>query len=216
MQTLMAERKLKTTERNDITTQRDASRDRLTVLQNQEKSLRAEMKFSTIDEIDRQIRDLEQRQARTTMSLNDEKKIIKDINSLRQSKKSVSAIGDIKENIEKEKTNRTLLDKRITDKNIELKAINERIDVAKAELDVLNKDNADKDQIPALRRTQQECREQIQVKFDTVRALKTEFKKKEENYNKYLNEVNAKKREARKIEDEKRRKEQEEEKRKEE
>lgn len=197
MQSLIAERKQMMAERNELTAQRDASRDKLVAYQNQEKAMRAEMKFSSIEAIDNQIRELEQRQARTTMSLNDEKKIIKDIKTLQQSKRTVATIAELKENMEREKTTRSVFDKKITDKNIELKDVNDRITAQRNVLDALNKDSADRDAVPNLRKAQLECREQIQEKFNAVRALKAEFKKSEDVYYAHLAEVNAKKREAR-------------------
>jgi uncharacterized coiled-coil DUF342 family protein len=198
MKTLIAERNQLNAEKNEITAARDAVRDRLTSLINNEKSMKADLKFSSVEAIDSQIRELEQRQSRSSMTLNEEKKLIKDIHNLQISKKTVAAISDLKENIEKEKTSRTDYDRRITEKNAELKLVNDRIVTQRAVLDNLNKDTTDgRDAIPNLRKTQTECREQVQEKFAQIKVLKAEFKKAEEVYNVFLAELAAKKREAR-------------------
>jgi uncharacterized coiled-coil DUF342 family protein len=197
MQGLIAEKKLKMAEREELTNSRDASRDRVNAMVNNEKNMRAELKFASVEAIDRQIRELEQRQSRTTMSLNDEKKLVKDIKALQLSKKTVAAVEELKVSIEREKSVRNALDVSLNERNAELKLINDRLTAQKAVLDNLNKDAADKDAIPALRRTQNECREKISEKYQAIRELRTEFKKAEDAYAAHLAELNARKREQR-------------------
>jgi uncharacterized coiled-coil DUF342 family protein len=197
MQGLIAEKKLKMAEREELTNSRDASRDRVNAMMNNEKNMRAELKFSSVEAIDRQIRELEQRQSRTTMSLNDEKKLVKDIKALQLSKKTVAAVEELKVSIEREKSVRNALDISLNERNAELKILNDRLTAQKAILDNLNKDAADKDAIPALRRTQNECREKISEKYQAIRDLRAEFKKAEDAYAAQLAEINARKREQR-------------------
>lgn len=213
MKTLMAERSRLMAERTEITSRRDASRDKFNALVNSEKAMRTDLKFASVEAIDGQIRELERKQARTTMTLNEEKKLVKDIHSLQMSKKSVGALAELKANVEREKAARMELDRRITEKNVELKSVNDRMTAQRAVLDALNKDSTEKDVIPALRREQTEAREQAEAKYNSIKALRAEFKKKEDVWNVFQAELAAKRKEQRQkeleakaIEDEARRK----------
>jgi uncharacterized coiled-coil DUF342 family protein len=196
MKNLMAERNRLMAERQEITTQRDASRDKLNALINSEKAMRSDMKFASVEAIDSQIHELEMRQARTSMSLNDEKKLVKEIHNLQMSKKTVGALSELKASLEREKSNRLELDRRITEKNVELKSVNDRTSAQRAVLDALNKETTEKDIIPALRKEQTEAREQAEAKYHSIKALRAEFKKKEDAWNAYQAELAIKRKEA--------------------
>lgn len=197
MKILMTERNRLMAERQEITVSRDACREKLNALINSEKAMRHDMKFSSVEAIDSQIRELELRQARTTMSLNDEKKLVKDIHNLQMSKKTVGALSELKAGVEKEKSNRMELDRRITEKNVELKAVNDRTTAQRAVLDALNKEtSSEREVIPSLRKEQAEAREQAEAKYHSIKALRAEFKKKEDAWNVFQAELVAKRKEA--------------------
>lgn len=209
----MAERSRIMAERNEITASRDASRDKFNALVNNEKAMRQDMKYASVEAIDSQIRELEMRQARTSMSLNDEKKLVKDIHNLQMSKKTVGALADMKAGLDREKSARLELDRRITEKNVELKSVNDRTTAQRAILDALNKDTTERDMIPALKKEQAEAREQAEAKYLSIKALRAEFKKKEDSWSALQAELAVKRKEARQkeleakaIEDEARRK----------
>ena len=197
LKALTAERNRVLAERTEITSSRDACRDKLNALINNEKAMRHDMKFSSVEAIDSQIRELELRQARTTMSLTDEKKIVKDIHNLQMSKKTVGALADMKADVERQKSNRLELDRRITEKNVELKAINDRMTAQRNLLDSLNKEPSERDTLPSLRKEQTEAREQAEAKYNSIKALRAEFKKKEDAWNTFQNELAQKRKEAR-------------------
>lgn len=196
MKALIAERGRLLAERADITVSRDACRDKLNAMVNNEKAMRHDLKFASVEAIDNQIRELELRQARTSMSLTDEKKLVKDIHNLQMSKKSVGALSELKAGVEREKSNRLELDRRITEKNVELKAVNDRTTAQRAQLDALSKEPTERDNIPALRREQVEAREQAEAKYNSIKALRAEFKKKEDAWNVFQAELTAKRKEA--------------------
>lgn len=197
MQGLISEKKQVLNERNALGQSRDAARDKINAKINAEKAARAELKFSNVESIDSQIRELETRQARTTMSLNDEKKIIKDIKALQQSKKTVTELSNMKTAIDLLKTEKAAIDKSYNDKNQELKVLNDRLTAHREVMDSLNKDNADnRDIIPSLRNKMTELREQTNVKYQQMKTLRAEFKVQEDAYYAYLAEEKARKKEA--------------------
>jgi uncharacterized coiled-coil DUF342 family protein len=213
MKIQMTERNKLMSERNDITASRDLCRDKLNAMMNDEKAMRHDLKFASVEAIDSQIRELELRQARTSMSLNDEKKLVKDIHNLQMSKKSVGVLSELKAGVEREKSNRLELDRRITEKNVFLKVVNDKTTAQRAQLDALGKEPSERDNIPALRKEQTDCRAEAETKYNSIKALRAEFKKQEDAWNVFQTELNQKRKEARQkeidakaIEDETRRK----------
>jgi len=74
VQKLYNEKKQVSIEKAQIMASRDAARSSLNARIAQEKQLRGEIKFSSLDAIESQIKELERRQATMSMSLSDEKK----------------------------------------------------------------------------------------------------------------------------------------------
>ena len=77
IQKLFEEKKRLTAEKTQAMASRDATRESLTTHINTEKSLKLECKFNSIEAIETHIRALETKQATTSMSLQEEKKIIR-------------------------------------------------------------------------------------------------------------------------------------------
>lgn len=103
----------------------------------------------------------------------------------------------MKADVERQKSNRLELDRRITEKNVELKAINDRMTAQRNLLDSLNKEPSERDTLPSLRKEQTEAREQAEAKYNSIKALRAEFKKKEDAWNTFQNELAQKRKEAR-------------------
>jgi hypothetical protein len=193
---------------------RDSARASLNARINQEKQLRGEIKFSSMDAIDSQIKDLETRQATTSMTLNDEKKIIKDIKALQLSKKTVQTLADLKIAIEREKETTRNMEKLFAEKSNLFKDVNERINAQKAIVENLKKDSSDvREVIPSLRQQEKELLDSKNEKHQAIRNLRNDFKKGEDAYYVFLREDKARKLvekqkefEARKVEDEEKRK----------
>jgi len=214
IQKLYAEKKQLSAEKAQMIAARDSARESLNNRINQEKQLRGELKYNSLEAIDREIKELETRQARTSMSLNDEKKIIKDIKTLQQSKKTVQAIADIKATIDREKEAMSASEKFFHEKSGQLKALNDKITTQRAVLDNMNKESAEhQNVVPGLRKQEQEFLGLKNDKYQQIRNLRNEFKKAEDAYYVYLKEEKNRKREAkekemaaRKIEEEERQK----------
>jgi hypothetical protein len=197
MQTLIAEKKNIQNEKNILSAARDAARDKIADSQNAEKAARADLKFESVEAIDKQIRDLETRQARTTMSLQDEKKIIKDIKNLQLSKRSLAAIADMKTEIAKSRAAKEEIEKSLSEKMSALKNVNDRINAQRDILDAFNKDNStSKDQIPALRKRQNDIRSAVTEDLKKIKTLRNEFKTAMDAFYAQLQEERARQKEA--------------------
>lgn len=214
LQKLYSEKNKLNGERSQLTASRDALKDALLKRTNEEKALRAEIKNSNLDYIENQINELETRQKTTSMSLQDEKKIIKDIKTLQQTKKTVLLLADLKAAIHREKEVKSAADKVCSDKIEEIHALNEQIAAQKAVLDEFTKGPANqKESFPALKQQEKEIIIAKQEKYGAIQKLKVEFKKAEDLYYQYLKEekkrkmeIRQKEIEARKLEEEEKQK----------
>lgn len=196
LQQLINERKQLLDEKNLLSTQRDTARDRINAKMNEEKNARSELKFSNIESIESQIRELEARQARTTMSLNDEKKILKDIHNLQMSKKTVASLADMKAAIELLKQQKSEIDRKFAEKSNQVKSVSERITAQRALLEGMTKDNSqNREAIPNLRTRQTEIKKEVDQKYQEIKTLRQEFKAKEEEFYAALAEERQRKKE---------------------
>ena len=186
--------------RLEIVTNRDAAKAVLDDQIAQEKALRAELTYSSAQEIDAKIKELETRQSTTSMSLAAEKLIIAEIKKLQQMKKSVSSISGLREVIEREKAQRTIWDKQYSQTMAAVKALGDQIDQQRAVLDAITKNCANAaggDSFATLKQKQNDIRDEINKKTQAIKDLRNEFKQKEDLYYKGIKEERQKQKEER-------------------
>ena len=147
-----------------------------------EKQLRAELNYSSVEEIDKKIRDLERKQATTSMTLNLEKQIMKDIKALQQSKKSVAALKEIKDLIDKEKIQRAIWDKQYTEKMAVIKVVSDRLKEQKTVLEKLTVDTEGTESFPDLKKKVNDLREEMNSKYQIIKEIRLAYKKQEDVY----------------------------------
>jgi hypothetical protein len=180
-------------EKTTLSTARDAARDKINARINEEKNARSELKFNNLASIESQIRELEARQARTTMSLQDEKKILKDIHQLQMSKKTVATLADMKAAIELLKQQKIEIDRNFNEKSGQVKNVNERITAQRAVLEGLTKDNSEqREALPALRQEFKAKEEAFYLALAEERQRKKEQKQKEIEAKKAADEARRK------------------------
>mmetsp|Transcript_9845 Transcript_9845/g.16344 ORF Transcript_9845/g.16344 Transcript_9845/m.16344 type:complete len:472 (+) Transcript_9845:76-1491(+) len=180
MSKLMDNKKNLHAEKNAIEARREASHKKITAGQDKEKAARAEIKFGSVDAIDKKIKELETRQARTSMSLTEEKNLVKEIKTLNLSKKGFAALVELKAVTDRERALKSGIDKELTQKNIELKGVYKEIDAQKAVLDALNKSSLESSKhLPAFKKRQEELRAQIETANAAVKTLREQIKEKE-------------------------------------
>jgi hypothetical protein len=214
LQVLIKEKKHFLDEKNILSTARDAARDKINLRMNEEKIARSELKFHNLESIQSQIRELEARQARTTMSLQEEKKILKDIHNLEMSKRTVTTLLEMKSVIESLKQEKVEIDRKFSEKSLKVKEISDQITTQRAVLEELNKGNLEnREVLPSLRGRLGEIKREMEEKYQLIKIMRAEFKVKEEGYYIALAEERQRKKEqkqmeieAKKIADEARRK----------
>ena len=135
-------------EKKKLKAQLDQAKNQTDKISKEKKDARSNIKFSSAEEIDAAIEKLKRKQETTTMSLNEEKKIIKEIDALQNSKRFVAdmknkdaAMLDIKEQ-------RKLIGAQITAKDKEIDAVAKEIaEIMEAIKAINNKESSKRDTI---------------------------------------------------------------------
>jgi hypothetical protein len=168
-------------EKSAIEVTRDASFKKIGVGQEKEKAAKSAIKFSSVEAIDNQIKELEKRQARTSMSLTEEKNLVKEITALTISKKSFGSLLELKAATDRERALKSGIDKKYSEKNGELKEIYKKIDAQKVVMDAMNKTTAEgSQQLPAFKQRQGELHALIEAETAAIKALRGHIKEREE------------------------------------
>lgn len=151
------------------------------------RSLRAELKYTSPEEIDKQIAGLEKRQSTTSMSLKDEKVLLKEIDQLKQSKKLVTHLAANNDSISSERKNSQSISEQLSSKNAELDVLKKKIEEQKQILETLNEVNSERRAVlPALFKDKDVLRKEKQAKVETIKALRTEFRALENEFRESL------------------------------
>jgi len=149
--TLKAERAVIMKERGLIFDRRDAIKAATDSLINDAKKSKDQVKYTSLEQIEKKIKELHIKQSTQTMSLQDEKKLIKEIEELSASKKVVGALAAKEGEIGASKLAASDVKSAIAEKTKLLTAVNEKLDAHKLILDKLSeKEQGTRGAIPEL------------------------------------------------------------------
>lgn len=139
--------------------------------------MRAELKYTSPDEIDKRIAELEIKQSTTSMSLKDEKILLKEIDQLKQSKKLVTHLAANNDSIFSERKNSQLISEQLSSKNAELDILKKKIEEQKEILETLNEANSERRAVlPALFKDKDALRKEKQAKVEAIKSLRADFR----------------------------------------
>lgn len=134
-------------------------------LLNDRKNAKANVRYDSPGAIEVEIKRLRQRQETSTMSLMEEKRLLKEIDALQASKPLLKGLAETSKNIDSAKEERTKISKEIKSKDAEIDAVQEKI---KAKQDILDK----------ARETEKEGKKHQKVLIEERDALRTEIGEK--------------------------------------
>lgn len=162
----------------------DAARDSL---REETKSIKENLAFVKLEQIDEEIRKLEHRISHTTMAIDEERKAVSQIEQLRKSREMVKLYNDRLEKLQEDDSVRRAISDRIKEQD---NVINQNKAVEAKQKEVMDAireaEDAQVADIPELANERNESYEFIREARDTVRNLRNEFKQKEDEY--YANE----------------------------
>lgn len=162
-------------------------------------------RYTSVDEIDKKLKELHTKQSTTSMTLKDEKILLKEMESLKSQKKTVMQYSGHKEGISGTKSSMDEIGSTIAAKNAELDAVRKKIDEQKAVLDGLNAgDNERKSVFPAMYKEKDEIRAVKNEKVKEIKTLKEAFRAEDTTWRAYQLKVKKQRDEQRKAEREQR------------
>jgi len=160
----------------------------------EKKDQESSVKFSNPEDIDKEIAKLQRRQETTSMSLPEEKKLIKEIDALKASKSRIQELKSTAGSMEANKLDKKAMTDLMTAKDKEIDAVTKEIDVAQAAL----KEDSDKN------KEQKSAREEMIAKREEIKkaiadllaekdTLRDEFRVVNDNWYNYQRAIKAQK-----------------------
>merc|ERR1740117_84156 len=160
----------------------------------QASQMKGNMKFSNAEDVNKALKKLEMQQSTSSMTLNQEKDLIKEIEVLKSMKKLVSGLSGAKAKAGEMKEQSKDLGEQIKSVNGELTAANGKIEEQKAVLDKLNeKEGNKKDLFPTLMKEKDEVKKLIDTEYDKIRVLRTEWREHNNTWFEYSKVLRAQK-----------------------
>ncbi|CAM9276221.1 unnamed protein product [Phaeothamnion confervicola] len=177
MKELRAERDLLQEELDRIGADRAAAKAAVDKHVKVRKDAASELKYTSAAEIDDAIAKLEKKQQTQSMSLAEEKKLIKEIESLRQSKKTVVHYAGAEEQIRTAKDSVEAVRKTENDKWAEMKALKDKMAEQKKVLDELSKAReAEGNPMGVLIAERNALRDEMSALHDSIKEIRTEYR----------------------------------------
>merc|ERR1719469_1323042 len=142
-----------------------------------QKSLRSGLKITSLEGIIDRLAELKRLQETTSMSLSQEKKLLKEMEVLKASKKQVSKLSAFSNNIGSQKDDLKSVQEEARPKNKQPDGVSARINTQLAILDSLKeKDKGSRDQIPALIAEREAVRDTMTEKKNEIKEHRDNFK----------------------------------------
>jgi uncharacterized coiled-coil DUF342 family protein len=181
-------------EKKAIRARLDAIRNQQDKLAKDRKDAKANVRYSNITDIDKELKRLQRLQETTSMTLTEEKKLIKEMDQLQASKKLVADLQDKESSIEDTKEARKALSAEISAKDKEIDAVQAEIDVVSEEIRKMSEKETDKrDGMKTLFNQRDELRQKVNDILKEKDALRDEYRKKNNDWYDYQRAIRAQK-----------------------
>jgi len=181
-------------EKKAMRAEMEAARSETDKLIKDKKDAKSNLKFSSLADIEKEIAKLQRLQETTSMSLQEEKKLIKEMDALQASKKFVAHIQAKDSAMDDVKEQRKTIKDRIAAKDKEIDAFNKEIDAIMAVLKENNeKDSKKREAIKELFQQRDEFKKQMGAKIKEKDALRAVFREKNNAWYNYQRAVRAQK-----------------------
>jgi uncharacterized coiled-coil DUF342 family protein len=145
----------------------------------QAKTARSGMKFSTVPEIEKEIARLQRKQETSSMSLADEKRLIKEIEALQASKRTAEELQSKQGSLDSIKEDRKTIQADLAAKDKEIDSIQKEIDAQiKIVKDLTEKQSSQRGEIDELIKQRDVLKSRLDEKFKEKNLLKAQFHEK--------------------------------------
>jgi uncharacterized coiled-coil DUF342 family protein len=152
-------------------------------LVNDKKAAKSNIKFNTVVEIDAEIAKLQKIQETTSMSLTEEKRLIKEIDALKASKDKIKDVKDKETGLEDVKKQRATITDQIKAKDKEIDAVTKEMDEIGAKIKAFSEKETDKkSSLDGLFKERDKLRKDIAGILKNKDKLRDEFREKTNAY----------------------------------
>lgn len=177
MQALKTQKGALIDQKKALRAQLDQAKSQTDKLIKDKKDTRSQVKFNSVEEIEAEIAKLMRQQETTSMSLNEEKKIIKEMDALRASKKHVAALKSKDGALDGVKEERKSIGQQITAKDKEIDEVSKDIDQVMTKIKALNEtDSTKRDAVQGLIKERDEYKLKIGEKLKEKDALRDAYR----------------------------------------
>jgi len=194
MKTIRDEKNVIMDERKRLFDARDAFKAGMEQMKAQAQQMKGGMKFSNLDDINKALIQLERTHSTTSMTLNQEKDLIKEIETLKGMKKLVAGFSATKDKMASGKEQSKDLGEKIREQNELLAGVNKKMDEQKAVLDKLNeKEGNKKDMFPQLMKEKDGVKKLVDDQYNQLRELRTKWRDDNNEWFEYSKVLRAQK-----------------------
>jgi uncharacterized coiled-coil DUF342 family protein len=187
--------------KGDLINEKKAIRDQLDGLKSQadrlvkdKKDAKSNVWFGSAAEIDAEIARLERQQETTSMSLNEEKKLIKEMDALRASKDKIKDVRSKETDLEDVKKKRAAVNDSLKAKDKEIDAVTKEQDEWGAKIKAMSEKETDKKSVlDALFKERDKLKKDITAVLKEKDAMRDEFREKTNAWWNYQRAVKAQK-----------------------
>eukprot|EP00539_Tryblionella_compressa_P003431 CAMPEP_0178747692 /NCGR_PEP_ID=MMETSP0744-20121128/8459_1 /TAXON_ID=913974 /ORGANISM="Nitzschia punctata, Strain CCMP561" /LENGTH=538 /DNA_ID=CAMNT_0020400949 /DNA_START=346 /DNA_END=1962 /DNA_ORIENTATION=- len=194
MQALRSKKGKLIEEKRSIRAKLDALKAQGDKLVKDKKDAKSTIRFTSVQEIDAEIAKLQRQQETTSMSLNEEKKLIKEMDALKASKEKIKDVKEKDLGLEDVKKQRTIINNLIKDKDKEIDAITKEMDVIGAKMKAMSEKETDKkSSLDGLFKERDKLKKDISALLKAKDNLRDEYRKKQNVWWDYQRAVKAQK-----------------------
>jgi len=181
-------------EKNVMRKRMDAAKKQGDALNGEKKAARASMRYGDMESIDKEIANLKRMQETTSMSLTQEKKLIKEIDSLEASKKHIANVVNTEASLGDIREQKKAIKAEIEAKDKEIDAVAAEIDTKQKEVDAL-KESEDEvySNLNALKKDRDALKKEIGELMDKRNVVRDEFREANNKWYDYKRAIAAQK-----------------------
>lgn len=170
-------------QKQSLRTQLESAKKTREAVRTSLRELKNNLKFTTVEAIDERIAELEERVNHSSLSLNEEKRILEDIKKLKQSRATVGQYSDKLAQLAQDESATDELMARLKAADEELNKIKTQEEGLRGQLAELREKEAEKSSdIPSLIQEKDECREVCKQAYEKIQELRGEHQAKWEEY----------------------------------
>jgi uncharacterized coiled-coil DUF342 family protein len=181
-------------EKKAMRAQLDQAKTQSDKIMKDKKDSRDNVRFHTLQEVEAEISKLQRQQETTSMTLQEEKKLIREMDQLQMSKPFVADLKSKDAAMDGVKEQRKTIGQLIKDKDVEIDAVSKDIDEIMITIKAMNEtDGSKRDAIQGLFKERDEYKKQMGQKLKQKDAIRDEFRTQNNAWFNYQRAVRAQK-----------------------